>query len=98
MYRFAQRVSDRECDTLSGISSAATLMVCQGVLVMVDNTVSPAFIIVSAGDIAVRAYEIYVARGRADGSDREDWLQAERELKSPGSVARGTSQRRSKTL
>ena len=65
---------------------------------MVNDTVQPAFIIVSAGDIAERAYEIYVARGSADGFDREDWLQAERELKAPGPVARGTSQRRSKML
>ena len=96
MYRFAQRGLDWECDTLSGISPAATRMVCQGVLVMVKDTVLPAFIIVSAGDIAERAYEIYVARGSADGFDREDWLQAERELKASGPVARGTSQRTSK--
>jgi hypothetical protein len=44
---------------------------------------APAFIIVSANDIAQRAYEIYVARGRDDGFDREDWLRAERELKAP---------------
>jgi Protein of unknown function (DUF2934) len=30
--------------------------------------------------IQFRAYEIYVARGSAPGSDVEDWLQAEREL------------------
>ena len=30
--------------------------------------------------IAQRAYELYLARGGADGSEREDWLQAEREL------------------
>lgn len=32
--------------------------------------------------IANRAYEIYKARGGAPGSDIEDWLQAERELRS----------------
>jgi hypothetical protein len=31
-------------------------------------------------DIAMRAYEIYVARGKADGRETEDWAQAEREL------------------
>lgn len=31
-------------------------------------------------EIAVRAYELYVQRGRRDGHDREDWLQAESEL------------------
>jgi hypothetical protein len=32
--------------------------------------------------IALRAYEIYQARGGTDGSDLDDWLQAERELQS----------------
>jgi hypothetical protein len=31
-------------------------------------------------DVALRAYEIYESRGRADGADLDDWLQAEREL------------------
>lgn len=30
--------------------------------------------------IARRAYEIYLARGRDDGHDVDDWLQAEQEL------------------
>jgi hypothetical protein len=35
-----------------------------------------------ANAVAQRAYEIYESRGRIDGYDVEDWLQAERELKS----------------
>ncbi len=31
-------------------------------------------------EIARRAYDLYLARGRADGHDVEDWLQAESEL------------------
>jgi DUF2934 family protein len=31
-------------------------------------------------EIAQRAYELYLARGGADGSEQEDWLQAEHEL------------------
>ena len=31
-------------------------------------------------DIAKRAFELYCDRGRQDGYDIEDWLQAEREL------------------
>jgi hypothetical protein len=31
-------------------------------------------------EIAGRAYDLYLARGREDGHDVEDWLQAEREL------------------
>ena len=30
--------------------------------------------------IAIRAYEIYISRGAAQGRDLDDWLQAEREL------------------
>ncbi len=33
-------------------------------------------------EIARRAYEIYVSRGGTHGYDIEDWLQAERELRS----------------
>ncbi len=31
-------------------------------------------------EIRTRAYELYEQRGREDGHDREDWLQAEAEL------------------
>jgi hypothetical protein len=31
-------------------------------------------------EIARRAYDLYLARGREDGHDVEDWVQAEREL------------------
>jgi hypothetical protein len=34
--------------------------------------------------VATRAYELYMARGGADGSDLEDWLTAERECCPPG--------------
>ena len=30
--------------------------------------------------IAMRAYELYLARGGADGGDFDDWLEAEREI------------------
>jgi hypothetical protein len=33
-----------------------------------------------ADRVAQRAYERYEARGREDGHDMEDWLEAEREL------------------
>ncbi len=35
-------------------------------------------------EIRLRAYEIYIQRGRIDGFDLEDWLQAEKELKENG--------------
>ena len=50
---------------------------------MASDNFSPEFVIVSDKVIAERADEIYVERGCADGFDREDWLRAERELKSP---------------
>jgi len=36
---------------------------------------------VTSDDVARRAYALYVARGRTDGHDVDDWLQAERELR-----------------
>ena len=36
---------------------------------------------VTDGDIARRAYELYLARGCEHGHDVEDWVQAERELR-----------------
>jgi hypothetical protein len=34
--------------------------------------------------IAMRAYELYLARGAGDGADMDDWLNAERELANGG--------------
>jgi hypothetical protein len=31
--------------------------------------------------IAARAYELYLARGGADGKDIDDWLKAEKDLR-----------------
>jgi Protein of unknown function (DUF2934) len=69
------------------------------VLVMVKKTALRAMV-VSVDDIAARAYQIYMDRGRADGFDREDWLRAECELKAahpphlPAMKRRGTRDRR----
>ncbi len=52
-----------------------------------EQASSPAFIVLSPGDIAARAYELYVVRGATDGSDREDWLRAEQQLKARGQTA-----------
>ena len=41
---------------------------------MVDRTFSPAFVIVSAKDIAKRAHEMYVDRGYADGFDSRGYF------------------------
>ena len=34
----------------------------------------------TTSEIQLRAYELWEARGRTDGSDVEDWLQAESEV------------------
>ena len=38
-----------------------------------------------ADRVALRAYELYLARGGSDGGDFDDWLTAERELSGPRS-------------
>jgi hypothetical protein len=48
----------------------------------------PAFVVLPRRLIALRAYEIFMARGAVDGSDREDWLRAEEELKARGEPVR----------
>jgi hypothetical protein len=42
---------------------------------------------VTTGDIARRAYDLYLARGREHGHDVEDWLQAERDLRGISTTA-----------
>ena len=37
---------------------------------------------ISEHDIACRAYDLYLTRGGEPGHEMEDWLQAERELRS----------------
>jgi hypothetical protein len=39
-------------------------------------------------EIRIRAYEIYIERGRQPGYDLDDWLQAERELEPKARPAR----------
>jgi DUF2934 family protein len=43
----------------------------------VENQVS---VTITQEEIAQRAYALYEARGREDGHDLDDWLEAEREL------------------
>lgn len=51
---------------------------------------------VDDADVARRAYELYETRGRGDGADIDDWLQAERELHAGGATQRtGISNRES---
>jgi len=41
----------------------------------------------SRDDVARRAFELYCQRGRQDGHDLQDWLQAEQELRESASTA-----------
>jgi hypothetical protein len=41
----------------------------------------PTVLIPTEQQIRQRAYELYERRGRTDGHDWDDWLQAEREIK-----------------
>jgi len=46
-----------------------------------QSTIAPEnHLAVSKEDVAQRAYELFLARGRVDGHDLEDWLEAERQL------------------
>ena len=42
-----------------------------------------------ADRVAMRAYELYLARGASDGRDFDDWLAAEREIAGPREDDRG---------
>ena len=44
----------------------------------------PQPVTLDVGDIARRAYDLYLARGCEAGHDVDDWMQAERELRNPG--------------
>lgn len=53
----------------------------------------------SHGEVARRAYELFLARGAHHGFDCQDWLEAERELNAaseaaPPKKAAGTTHRR----
>ena len=47
---------------------------------MTESSEAPLANSIPDEDIAKRAFELYEARGRQNGHDVEDWLQAEQEL------------------
>ena len=63
-------------------------------MIATDHTTTPAK--VPQEKIAMRAYEKWCKRGRPHGTDRQDWLEAEAELKAEMSRtgAPATSSRR----
>jgi hypothetical protein len=50
-------------------------------LTLAPKSDEPTVLIPIKHQIRQRAYELYEQRGRADGHDLDDWLQAEREIK-----------------
>ena len=44
---------------------------------------------ISKGDVAQRAYKLFLAGGRVDGHDVEDWLEAERQLEAESMALQG---------
>jgi replicative DNA helicase len=48
---------------------------------LVPKSNEPTFLIPIERQIQQRAYELYEQRGRTDGHDLNDWLQAEREIR-----------------
>lgn len=61
--------------------TASTTPATQGSTPPVPSTGDPA---ITQQDVATRAYDRYVTRGREDGHDLDDWLEAERELRRQG--------------
>ncbi len=54
---------------------------------LVEGPIEGEITTIARDDVERRAYERFLERGRADGSDVDDWLEAERELLASRSVA-----------
>ena len=52
-----------------------------------EITVKRSSLPINDAEIQSRAYALYLARGREDGHDLEDWIEAERSLKQERSAA-----------
>ena len=66
--------------TVKGEKTSAPKAVKAGGSKKATSTVSAANAAPTHEQIAVRAYELYLARGAEHGHDAEDWAQAESEL------------------
>lgn len=55
---------------------ASTTAADRGPKPVIDTAIN-----ISQNDVAGRAYDLYLARGREPGHQLEDWLQAEQELR-----------------
>ena len=60
---------------------AASVRKKTGLQQEVDLPVSTETAAATEEEIALRAYEIFLERGKTDGNDVDDWLQAEYELR-----------------
>ena len=66
---------------MSASVKKATRLQQEGDLSVSAQTVSAQTAASIEEEIALRAYEIYLERGKTKGNDVDDWLQAESELK-----------------
>ena len=53
---------------------------------------------ITKDDVARRAYELFIARGQAEGHDVEDWLEAERQLEAESGSGRAVTSEVPQTL
>src|SRR5258708_7715583 len=55
------------------------------------DIISPAYQSTGADRVTQRAYEIWIIKGRPEGTDLDNWLQAEREIHSEEQLAKPSS-------
>ena len=68
------------------------------VLESAPRTLNERVVKVTERDVANRAFELYCERGRQDGHDADDWLQAERELRDAASITVAPGGNRTESL
>ena len=65
---------------MSTVSNAAPAEARMSPMIQQPHPGSQQMVSIPSEEIAMRAYELFVARGGAHGSDLDDWLLAESEL------------------
>jgi DUF2934 family protein len=71
---------ERQTEQLEGRADRHPDQIEKKTSTLVPNADQPTVLIPIEQQIQQRAYELYEQRGRADGHDLEDWLQAEYEI------------------
>ena len=63
----------------------------RGIRQTADTTERKASALISETAVAERAHQLWQARGCPNGSDQEDWFQAEKELKQKAGLAQSNA-------